>query len=112
MWLLWRTSKETNSRPSDLLCVEDRLAAYQFDAAVVTFGTIMENLLGETVKVGLKGNERYESKYTLEEVLKPTFKVNEQKATSMEAPFASGLGTILALAEQSNSGVKKWDYMN
>lgn len=118
MWTLWRTAKETSSRPSDLLCVEDRLAAYQLDAAVVTFGTIIENLLQETVKVGMKGNERYESKYTISQVLKPTFKVNEagaskrNPASSMDTPFENGLATILALADQQGSGVKKWGPMN
>lgn len=114
MWSLWRTSKETNSRPSDLLCVEDRLAAYLFDAAVVTFGTIVENLLSETVKVGVKPHERYENKYKLQDILKPTFRVRDDKspAGSMNTPFESGIASILALAEQPHSGVKKWQYMN
>lgn len=117
MWSLWRTAKETSSRPSDLLCVEDRLAAYQLDAAVVTFGTIVENLLQETVKVGPPGHQTYESKYTITQVLEPTFKVNgagskRSPASSMDTPFENGLTTILALAEQHGSGVKKWGPMN
>lgn len=80
MWPLYRTAKATNSRPSDLLCVEDRLAAYLFDSAVVTFGTIIENAAQELEKRGTEKEPRWEAKYTMRQLLDPDFRLPSKSA--------------------------------
>lgn len=83
MWKLAQTAKETCSRPSSLLCIRDRLAAYQFDNAVIRFRIIMENALQETVEVGVGTSRRVVARYTLQELLDPDFKfAREQEAVS------------------------------
>lgn len=67
------TSKTTHSRPSHLLCVADPLAAYQFDAAVTTFGVTLENALQETRESGTGSNKRLVPRYKLTDLLADGF---------------------------------------
>lgn len=117
MWTLWQTVQQTHSRPSELLCVEDPLVAYLFDAAVVTFGNIIENALQERIQIGAGANVEWKNKYELPEILENGFKLPSpprKKSTasgSSAGQFSGGnLAAILALADQRNSGVKKWEY--
>lgn len=73
MWSLWHKSKSLNCRPSRLLEVEDSLAAYCFDSAVVTLGTIIENALLERDEVGEGSGKSSVPRYTLEQLLDPAF---------------------------------------
>jgi hypothetical protein len=73
MWKLYLTSKATHSRPSSLLCVDDPLVAYQFDAAVTAFGTVIENALHERVEVGSGKFKRYVARYELRDLLADGF---------------------------------------
>lgn len=114
MWTLWRTSQETHSRPSDLVCVEDRLAAYLLDSAVVTFGTLLENALAERVNMGSERNPRWEAKYTLAELLDQSFHLPRSNKPGKAKPagnFGNGVAQVLALAQQPNMGVKRWMYV-
>lgn len=70
---MWQTSKATSSRPSLLLCIDDPLAAYLFDAAVVAFGTIVENALQETVEQGSGSNRRHVPRYRITDILQDGF---------------------------------------
>jgi hypothetical protein len=45
VWRIHLASKEYNCRPSDLLAIEDRYAAYCLDTAVAEFGRALENEL-------------------------------------------------------------------
>jgi hypothetical protein len=75
MWRVYTTAKATHSRPSDLLCVVDRWAAYQLDCAVSYFGMVIENALQEQVNVGPDDKPRWVAKYTLTQLLTPGFKL-------------------------------------
>lgn len=57
------------------MCIRDRLAAYQFDAAVTTFGVIVENALHETVEIGNDRTKRSIPKYTIKQILDDKFKL-------------------------------------
>lgn len=73
MWSLYHRAKALSTRPSQLLEIEDSLAAYMFDSAVVTLGTVLENALMETVETGSGTNKQRKPRYTLSEVLGDDF---------------------------------------
>lgn len=75
MWDLYLLAKTTNSRPSDLVCIEDRWAAYQFDSAVTFVGLTIESALHETREVGVGQSKRVEPKYTIAQLLEPEFRL-------------------------------------
>ena len=115
MWTLWQTVQQTHSRPSELLCVEDPLVAYLFDAAVVTFGNIIENAVQERIEVGMGDKKEWKQKYTLHQLLDSSFKLPTDKDEIVKGrsndPFAGGgLAAVLALAGEHGSRVKKWEY--
>lgn len=115
MWTLWQTVQQTHSRPSKLLCVRDPLVAYLFDAAVVTFGNIIENAVQERIEVGMGDKKEWKQKYTLQQLLDSKFKLPTDKEEVAKGrsndPFAGGgLAAVLAIAGQQGSGVKKWEY--
>jgi hypothetical protein len=101
MWRLWRTAQETHSRPSDLLCIEDRLMAFLFDSCVVTFGTIIENARAERVRVGDPKKFDWEQKYTMDQLLD----------RPLQAAPTAGIAGILALADEGNNSIKRWVYV-
>lgn len=106
MWSLWHRSKSLSCRPSQLLEVEDSLAAYSLDSATVVFGTIVENALSEREKTGSGKNEEWRAKYTLDEILDADFFLPRppsrlQKRRQSAADF-------FVLATQPGSGVKMW----
>jgi hypothetical protein len=107
--------QQTHSRPSKLLCVKDPLVAYLFDAAVVTFGNIIENAIHERIEVGFGDKQEWKNKYTLDQLLDTKFKLPTDKEEIAKGksndPFAGGgLAMILELAEQQGSKIKKWEY--
>jgi hypothetical protein len=55
--------------------LRDKLAAYLFDCAVVTFGTIIENASQELEKRGPEDKPRWESRYTMKQLLDPAFRL-------------------------------------
>lgn len=56
-----------------MLEVEDSLAAYCLDGAVVTMGTVVENALLERIKVGSGATLRSVPRYTLKQLLSDDF---------------------------------------
>lgn len=109
MWQLWRTASETHSRPSDLVCVEDRLVAYLFDSAVTTFGRAIENALMEEEKVGTSS----QPKYTLMQLLSQDFKLpraKTKKATEFGNFGSHGIAQILAASAEGTRGIRRWEY--
>jgi hypothetical protein len=114
MWRLWRTAQETHSRPSDLLCIEDRLMAFLFDSCVVTFGTIIENARAERVRVGDPKKFDWEQKYTMDQLLDQNFFLpssNSAEARPLQAAPTTGIAGILALADEGNNSIKRWVYV-
>lgn len=71
MWNLYALTGTTHQRPSDIVGISDRWAAYQFDSAVALIGTTIENALQETVKAG----ERTTPRYTLAQLLGADFRL-------------------------------------
>lgn len=89
MWSLYLTAKGTCSRPSDLVGVRERWAAYQFDSAVTYLGVTIENAAQQQVNVGGQSNPNWQSKYSLRQLLTPGFVIgDEQEALP---PGAEGL---------------------
>lgn len=112
--------QETRSRPSELVCLDDRLLAYLFDSSVVTFGTLIENALSERIQVGTPPHSEWQNKYTLDQLLdsrfflpdpsRPLRRVKKADGTLDLPPLQGGIATILALAEQQTTGIKRWVY--
>jgi len=60
MWLLWRKANQFHKLPSEIFGEDDPLAAWMLDNAVMYFGTVIENMLGERDEVaGGKSVKRY-----------------------------------------------------
>jgi len=114
MWQLWQTASATHSRPSDLLCVEDRLTAYLFDSAVTTFGRVIENAVQEEENKGSPSQPKWERKYTLMQLLSQDFKlprIKEKKSETQFSNFGShGIAQILAASDEGTRGIKRWEY--
>lgn len=77
MWSLYLTAKGSHSRPSDLVGITDRWAAYQLDSAVVLLGTVIENAAQEQVNVGGDTSPKWERKYTMKQLLTPGFIIGQ-----------------------------------
>ncbi len=77
------TSKQTHSRPSQLLCLDDAYAAYQFDAAVTSFGLVIENALHETREVGAGKSKKTVAKYKLHDLLDDKFQFSPENGLSL-----------------------------
>ena len=75
MWRLYQTAKATSQRPSNLVGLEDRWAALQFDNAVTLVGMAIDNAAQELVKVGPEDKPRWEWKYRMAQLLDPEFKL-------------------------------------
>lgn len=70
MWNLHTLAGTTHQRPSDIVGIEDRWTAYQFDSAVCMVGTTIENALQETRKAG----DKLVPVYTLAQILNDGFR--------------------------------------
>ena len=100
MWSLYRTSKETHSRPSALMQIDDPLTAYLLDAAVTTFGVVVENALQETYEAGVGKNKTRHRRYSLTQLLDPAFFLPEPVRP------AQGARGLLAWAGAAGRGIR------
>lgn len=64
-------TQTVRQRPSDIVGISDRWAAYQFDSAVCLVGTTIENALQETTKAG----DKLVPRYTLAQLLNTEFRL-------------------------------------
>ena len=71
-------------RPSRLLGIRNKLAAYCLDGAVVTLGTVIENALLERVESGEGATFTSAPKYTLEQLLDPAFTLPRPPSKRMQ----------------------------
>lgn len=99
MWRLYRTAKTLSQRPSDLVRIADPWLAIQFDNAVVMTGIAIENAANEQIKTGTDKHPKWESKYTIGQLLDPAFRLpitNESQEQSADEFFDSmkGLGGV------------------
>jgi hypothetical protein len=60
-----------------LLNIQDKLAAYQLDAAVTTFGITIKNALQEQIEVGIGETKKRIAKYTLPQLLDERFQFGD-----------------------------------
>lgn len=119
MWLLHQKATRFHRPPSELVGIEDEWAAYQFDNAVNFFGVTVENALQERDEIGMGTDVKYRERYTLAQLLEPNFRLPRPAAgkpgrggsPAHSAQAGSGLATILSLAGQPRSGVKKFVYV-
>jgi len=65
------------------MCLDDAYVAYQFDAAVTCFGTLIENALQETVETGSGASKRTRAKYTLGELLDERFQFHQDNGLNV-----------------------------
>ena len=91
MWSLYLTAKGSHSRPSDIVEISDRWAAYQLDSAVVLLGTILENASQEQVNVGGETSPKWERKYTMRQLLTPGFVIGQDDEGDALPTAADGL---------------------
>jgi hypothetical protein len=110
MWSAWLSLKMYHRLPSQELEVEDSIAAYCLDKAVMWFGITLENLLGERNEIGEGKDKRWENKYELGDLLDPAFRVPKPmpKPKKQAAAGLGGLAMMMALAKDKSSGVKLW----
>jgi hypothetical protein len=73
MWRLWRKANQFHKLPSEVFGEEDALAAWMLDNCVLTFGTLVENMLHETDEVGTGEHRQMLPRYTIHKLLDPTF---------------------------------------
>src|SRR5687768_7191541 len=77
MWKIAQTAEQTFSRPSKLLNIQDKLAAYQLDAAVTTFYITIKNALQERIDVNFGDKKKSIAKYTLPQLLDERFQFGD-----------------------------------
>lgn len=90
------------------------MAAYLFDAAITACGIAVDNALTERVNNGSVKEPKWETKYTLHQILDPVFRLPEPPPPPKVLPQAqqpTGFSVLLALAGQPGSNVKRWEYV-
>lgn len=91
MWGLYLTAKGSCSRPSAMMGITDRWAAYMLDSAVVLLGTIIENASQEQINVGGETAPRWERRYTLRQLLTPGFVIGNSDGDELPLGEIDGL---------------------
>lgn len=108
MWQTWQRAKTFNRLPSELIRVEDSIAAWMLDTAVMWFGLTIENALQERVKVGMGANVEYRPKYTLARLLDERFRLPRPPLEPEDSP--NPWASLLSWVGKKRSGVKRWMY--
>ena len=104
MWSLYLTAKTSRSRPSDLVGIKDRWAAYQFDSAVALVGNAIEGASQEMQKIGGEKNAQHVPKYEMDQLLDPDFRLPRPK--TKEDRERASLAMLRGMAGSRASGVK------
>ncbi len=102
MWSLYLTAKTTSTRPSDLLDVSERWAAYQFDTAVTTVGRVIENAMAERVEVGIGDKKEWKPKYMLVQILDDDFRLEVEEEPTEHDKQLAGWNALKAWAGKSS----------
>ena len=90
--------------------VEDSLAAWMLDSAVLWFGTTIENALNERVKVVFGKETSYKPRYTLARLLNPNFRLPKPLPSVEDDP--NPWAVFMAMAGKKRSGIKRWKYIS
>lgn len=102
MWSLYLTAKATATRPSDLLDIEERWAAYQLDTAVMTVGRVIENALAERENVGTEEKPDWQPKYTLGQILDDGFRLEVEVEPTERDKQMAGWNALKAWAGKTS----------
>jgi len=73
MWRLWRKANQFHKLPSEVFGESDALAAWMLDNAVLTFGTLVENMLHETEEIEVGDRKQSRPRYAISQLLDPAF---------------------------------------
>jgi hypothetical protein len=73
LWLLWRKATTFHKLPSEVFGERDALAAWMLDNVVLTFGTIVENMLLERDEIGSGSSKTSVARYRITQLLDPDF---------------------------------------
>lgn len=109
--MLHQRAKSYHRPPSELYGIEDGLAAFLFDAAVLACGLTVEAALSERVNKGTEKQAKWEARYTLAQLLDPIFRLpRPEPAGKAKAsdPNADGFKTLMQMAQNPRSRVKLW----
>ena len=113
MWTLYDKAKRSGKLPSE--CVPglaERVCdwtIYQFDNAVIFFGTAIENAAQEQTRIQYGNRSEYRPKYTLDQLLSDGFRLPRPQHQGSQT--GNGLAPILALAGKPGSRVKRFAYV-
>jgi hypothetical protein len=109
MWSLWLKATRFQKLPSEIMEIDDNVAAWMFNTAVVWFGTTIENALAERYKVTVGKQIEYRPRHTLAKLLNPLFKLPRPLPTVEDNPnpWAALAGWI----GKPRSGVKQYKYV-
>lgn len=94
MWTLYTKATTYSRLPSEILRLDDEWMAYQFDNAVTLFGTVIENALLERQNTGTTKEPKWESKYTLTELLDSDFRLPRPERPAQPESGIKGLMTM------------------
>lgn len=94
MWSLYRKATLYHKLPSEVFGEEDPLAAWMVDNAMTWFGTTIENMLQEVDHVGEGANRQSLPRYTLSQLLDPTYKFPREDNDSTMPPM-QGIAGIM-----------------
>lgn len=110
MWELWQKAKEFKNLPSEVLGIDDSIAAWMLDNAVLWFGHTIENLLSERVEVKVGTRVESHPRYSLTRLLHPEFTVFRTKPVDPMKGMNPWM-PLLGWAGKARSGVKRWQYV-
>ncbi len=97
-------AKALGQRPSNIVGIGERWAAYQFDAAVTLVGNGIENASQEMQELGEGTNKRLVPRYTMDQLLDSQFRLPSPPSAAARA--RDGIAALKALAQRQGSRVK------
>lgn len=86
-------------------------AAYQFDHAVLFTGLTIENALHEREQVGSGKHVEYRPKYTLSQLLDPTFRLPAPARKRKGSVFDEFVQQLKGLVSSPHSRGRVWRYV-
>lgn len=92
--------------------LQNDLAAYQFDQAVLYVGLTIENALHEREEVGPPDKREWRQKYTLAQLLDASFRLPPPKPPKQRGNvFDNFVQELMSYAGQPGSGGRVWRYV-
>lgn len=112
MWKTYQMAKTYGKLPSEVMQVEDSIAAWCLDDAVTWFGITIENALQERVEVTFGKKTQSRQKYTLALLLHQDFRLPTPPPDSLDVKSKMNpFGALLSWAGKRGSPVKRYVYV-